>query len=71
MPRIGPPGQGHHQVRLALPGLLLHRVQLAQQRAEQLELVRIAHAAVGLLRLDLGEQHVDRVGLAGHLAQPA
>ena len=63
------PAKGHHQVRLALPRLLLHGVELAQERAEQLELVGIAHAAVGLLGLDLGEQHVDGVRLAGHLAQ--
>jgi len=29
----------------------------------------IADPAVGLLRLHLGQQHVDRIGLAGHLAQ--
>ena len=40
LPRMRLAGQGHDQVRLALPGLLLHRVQLAQQGAEQLQLMR-------------------------------
>ena len=52
-------------------GPLLHGLQFREQRAEELELVRVAHRAIGLLRLDLGQQHVDRVGLACHLAEAA
>ena len=37
--------------------------------AEELQLVRVAHRAVGLLCLDLGEQHLDRIRIAGHFAE--
>ena len=65
-------GQGPHHVRLARRHLVrtaLHGMELAQQRAEQLELVRVAHRPVRLLGLHLGQEQLDPVGIAGDFGQ--
>ena len=69
------PASVPHRMGVALvddlmPRASLHGVQLGEQGPEQLQLVRIADGAVGLLRLDLGQQKIDRLGLAGDLTEP-
>ena len=48
---------------------VLHPLELGEQRAEQLQLARIADLAIGPHRFDLREQEVFRSGVAGELGE--
>jgi hypothetical protein len=54
----------------AVPSLVLHSLQLGQERAEQLELAGIADLSVGSHGLDLREQEVFGSRVAGQLIEP-